>query len=296
METILDPVGHCTSAVVCKYAQSNGRAELAGQVDTTRMMKALLQYRNTPFAITGMSPAYMLFGQNLKDALPSIPISHDPTTMSYSEKYGKPSSVWSGIKSRIEIAYARKRTDDATRYNSDKHPLPPLSIGDSVSIQNRRGSHLLRWDRTGVVVERLEHRKYLVKFDGSGNVPLRTRSHLWKIDPATQRALPIEDGRTDPVATEPLLIPGCLRDGTRIIEPVAPGLVEPGPVVPEGSHGAAVPATDPVDHPEQSDNSNDGAADAPSVPVAPRHSERQRKPKMMLSPNLSGKRHDEVVL
>ena len=170
------------------YAQPNGRAEMAvkscrrmmrnntdgnGQVHTTRMMKALLQYRNTPSAITGMSPAYMLFGRNLKDALPSIPISHDPTTMSYSEKYGKPSSVWSGIKYCIEIAYAHKRTDAATRYNSDKHPLPPLSIGDSVSIQNRRGFHLLRWDRTGVIVERLEQRKYLVKFDRSGNVLLR---------------------------------------------------------------------------------------------------------------------------
>ena len=106
----------------------------------------------------------------------------------------------------------------------------------------------------------------------------------YSVDPATQRrALPIEDGHTDPVATEPLLIPGCLRDGTRIIEPVAPDLVEPGPVVPEGS-GAAVPATDPVDHPEQSDNSNNGAADTPPVPDTPRRSERQ-----------SGKRH-EVVL
>ena len=57
-----------------------------GNVDTTKMLKALLQYRNTPTATTGMSPAYMFLGRQLRGALPTLPSRRDPTTMSYAEK------------------------------------------------------------------------------------------------------------------------------------------------------------------------------------------------------------------
>ncbi len=293
------------------YAQSNGRAELAvksckrmlynntdghGHVDTMKMMKALLQYRNTPSATTGMSPAYMLFGRQLRDALPSIPISRDPTTMSYLEKYGKPSTVWSGIKTRREIAYAQKREDISSRYNVDKHHLAPLSVGDPVSIQNRSGSHPLRWDRTGIIVERLENRQYLVKSDGSGRVLRRTRTHLRKISSVTRRrAIPDTDNSTsDTAMKEALLIPGCLRDGTKVVEPIEP----------DALHEYSAGSTDnPSGVPElcnQSDtpNNDDTGAriSAPSDPVVLRRSGRTRRPKTVLSPRMDGKRHDEVEL
>ncbi len=74
--------------------QSNGRAELAvksckrlltnnidaqGSLDGAKITRALLVYRNTPIAGIGMSPAFMLFGRQLRDALPSAPsfIWHD---------------------------------------------------------------------------------------------------------------------------------------------------------------------------------------------------------------------------
>ena len=61
--------------------------------------------------------------------------------------------------------------------------MAPLSVGDSVSVQNREGNKPLRWDRTGQVVERLENKQYLIKHDGSGMVLLRTRGHMKKIKP-----------------------------------------------------------------------------------------------------------------
>ena len=105
-----------------------------GNVDTHAMMRALLQYRNTPTATTGMSPAYMFLGRQLRGALPTLPSKHDPSTMSYAEKYGRPSPLWTDIRNRREIAYAKKRADTMERYNADKHHLEPLSVGDSVSI------------------------------------------------------------------------------------------------------------------------------------------------------------------
>ena len=133
------------------YPQSNGRAELAvksckrmlrsntdsnGNLDTARVTKALLQYRNTPILGLGMSPAYMLFGRPLRDALPSRPNT--------SALEGRPGSLWSEIRQRREIASARKNVKSAEFYNKHKHPLPPLIVGDTVSIQNKSGSHPLR--------------------------------------------------------------------------------------------------------------------------------------------------------
>ena len=174
------------------YPQSNGRAELAvktckrllqsntdgfGNLDTARVTKALLQYRNTPVAGVGMSPAFMLFGRPLRDALPSSP-SNVPNKMSYIDRYGRTSNVWKEIQEGRERACARKQAKVIERYNEHTRPVAPLSVGDSVSIQNRSGSKPLRWDRTGNVVERLQNKQYLVKVDDSGNVLLRTRTHL----------------------------------------------------------------------------------------------------------------------
>ena len=121
-----------------------GNIDGHGNLDTNKMKKALLQYRNTPNATTGMSPAYTLYERQLGDALPSIPLpNRDPTTVPYFERYGKPGTVWNDIKSKQDIAYAKKRSEATERYNSDKHCLPALSVGDSVTIQNRSGSHPL---------------------------------------------------------------------------------------------------------------------------------------------------------
>ena len=277
------------------YPQSNGRAELAvksckrmlrsntdsnGNLDTAKVTKALLQYRNTPITGLGMSPAYMLFGRQLRDALPICP--------SPSALQGRPGSVWSDIRQRREKASAKKHEESAEYYDAHKSPLPPLSVGDSVSIQNRSGTHPLRWDRTGLIVERLENRQYLVKTDGSGRVLLRTRAHLRKIDPTTRNSpdgdhlTPVNkpaDERCSPPTTDnslhiPLHIPGQLADGTKVIHPTAI----------ETEDTEAEPVPPPAPAPRQ-----------PEPPVEElRRGTRVRHPTKFLSPSMQGQRHPEV--
>ena len=70
------------------YPQSNGRAEAAvksakrilegninpvtGALDTDAAARALMTHRNTPSQDTGISPAVLLFGRNLRDHPPRI--------------------------------------------------------------------------------------------------------------------------------------------------------------------------------------------------------------------------------
>ena len=217
------------------YPQSNGRAELAvksckrmlhentgksGCLDTTSVVKALLQYRNTPLSGIGMSPSYMLYGRQMRDALPSVPNKWRSTTMCYNEKYGGPiSKVWEDIKICREIAAARKLQSSLENYDIHKRPLPCLSVGDYVAIQNRNGPNPLRWDKTGRIVERLANRQYMVKADGSGRVLLRTRCHLRKINsPSEDRSsydldkfVGIAPGKISNEPDIPLFVPGTLN-------------------------------------------------------------------------------------
>ena len=285
------------------YPQSNGRAELAvktckrllqsntdgsGNIDTARVTKALLQYRNTPVAGVGMSPAYMLFGRPLRDALPSNP---EKRVMSYAQKYGERSDVWNEIQAGRELANSRKQAKLVERYDEHTRPLEPLSVGDSVSIQNRSGPKPLRWDRTGRVVERLENRQYLVKSDGSGRVLLRTRLHLRKIEPSTRDMsaydvhrpvgnMPNRSGDSPDSnhSQEPLLIPGTLGNGTRIIDPIEPPEVvqsDPMPTVPPPTQ-ILEPAPVPRD--------------------TVRRGLRERNAPKRLEPVMHGKRHEEITL
>ena len=72
-------------------------------------------------------------------------------------------------------AHARCRTPLRTH-----SPLPPLTIGDCVRIQNQTGPNPTKWDKTGVVVEATQFDQYVVRVDGSGRVTLRNRRFLRK--------------------------------------------------------------------------------------------------------------------
>ena len=128
--------------------------------------KALLQYRNMPLPGIGHSPAQMLLGRMLKEALPTSPkkLRYDAWTTDYHKKSRVPQSeYWKHILAGREIGASKKLFKSQEKYDEHKRPLAPLSVGDSVSIQNGAGNHSLRWDKTGRVVERLENRQYLVK-------------------------------------------------------------------------------------------------------------------------------------
>ena len=298
------------------FPQSNGRAELAvksckrmlqsntgadGSLDTAKVTKALLQYRNTPVSGIGMSPAYMMFGRQLRDALPSSPTTWEPSTMSYHDRYGPQSKVWREIKYARELAHARKQAKVIERYDANAKPLMPLSVGDSVSVQNQTGTKPLRWDRTGVVVERLQHRQYLIKADGSGRTLLRNRCHLRKIDPMTRdrsaydvnrpvESAPTKDNQEPKSQDKPLFVPGQLRDGTEVIDPIDDEtLVDDTPPPPPFTTPPACPPACPPPNDIDTGATLDEEEAAPPL----RRSGRIRNPPKILTPTMHGKHHDE---
>ena len=67
------------------------------------------------------------------------------------------SKYWGHILEGREVEASKKLFKSEERYSEHKNPLTPFSVGDSGSVQNMVGSKPLRWDRTGLVVERLEN-------------------------------------------------------------------------------------------------------------------------------------------
>ena len=63
---------------------------------------------------------------------------------------------------RTRMPHSTEALDMHTR------PLPPLSLGDKVILQNQRGSHPKKWDKSGIVVELGNYHQNWEKVDGSG--------------------------------------------------------------------------------------------------------------------------------
>ena len=70
------------------------------------------------------------------------------------------------------MAKTNQNTDNKGKNN---RTLPPLEVGKRVHIQNHATN---KWDRSGTIMEALDHRKYTVKMDGSGRLSKRNRRHL----------------------------------------------------------------------------------------------------------------------
>ena len=173
---------------LCSVANphANTRAELAvktakrllrenvdrtGSLNTVAMSRALLTYRNTPDADTGLSPAELLLGRKLKDFLPSIPV--DPLKNSKNLADG-----WKRTAEYRELALAERASKEQERWSQKTKTLPELEIGDRVAVQNQVGNHPKRWDRRGVVVNKLPFQQYEVRLDGSRRITLRNRRFL----------------------------------------------------------------------------------------------------------------------
>ena len=48
-------------------------------------------------------------------------------------------------------------------------------MSDVVLVQNQAGRRGKKWDKTGVVIEVLDHDQYRIRMDGSGRPSLRNR-------------------------------------------------------------------------------------------------------------------------
>ena len=174
-------VTHRLSSVA--YPQSNGRAELAvktakrlamsnygprGSLDTDKMVRAILQYRNTPIQSIGLSPAQMLLHRHLKDSIP------------LKRTLYKPHAEWVEAAEQREQLLSARNLKLAENYDRHAHTLSALIVGDRVTIQNPNNR---RWDTTGIVAETLPDRQYRIRVDGSGRVTLRNRRFLRVIKP-----------------------------------------------------------------------------------------------------------------
>ena len=199
--------------------RSNGRAEVAvksmkrllqsatnaaGALNEDAVIHGLLQYRNTPQAGTGSSPAQVLFGRTLKDRIPIPPgttiFEHRDTAPLWRE-------TWRTREEALRVRYG-KQLDALREHTRD---LPNLAPGDCVQIQNGQGPHANKWDRTGRVVESLPYNQYLVRVDGSRRITRRNRRALRKIEaydldnictPRSQHQHGLQEPELPPVQSE----------------------------------------------------------------------------------------------
>ena len=177
-------VHHRKTTVANPHA--NSRAEIAvktikrllmdntgpsGTLDTDRFQRAMLTYRNSIDPETKASPALILFGRPIRDAIP-IPLG----------RYC-PHNTWKEILAYREKALAKRHSREHEKWSEHTHLLQPLKIGDHVYLQNLVGNHPKRWERSGVVIEVKQFHQYVIRIDGSGRVTLRNRQHLRKFIP-----------------------------------------------------------------------------------------------------------------
>ena len=164
------------------HPRSNGHAEAAvksmkkliagswtsGTFDQDKFGKALLLFRNAPVA-GGASPSQIVFNRPTRDLIPAHRRSFAPE--------------WQQVAAHLEKRARRARELQVQHYNRRAHPLPPLSIGDSVVIQNPITK---RWSTLGSIVEVGPFRNYLVKTP-AGRLFRRNRRFLRVIVPRVDR-------------------------------------------------------------------------------------------------------------
>ena len=175
------------------HPQSNGRAEVAvkaakrllrsnvgpnGSLDNDKLLRALLQSRNTPDPDCNLSPAQIIFGRPIRDSLSFV---------NRLEKYTNPHirPMWREAWATKESALRTRFTKTSETLNEHAKPLIPLKIGDKCFIQNQTGNNPNKWHRTGTIVDSAEHDQYVVKVDGSGRLTKRNRRFLRAFKPAS---------------------------------------------------------------------------------------------------------------
>ena len=143
-----------------------------GGIVNSRMTAALLTFKNTPDRDTRMSPAEYVFGWPVNDML--------PTGSNWTDSFG---DDWKRTMAARELAVAGRHERCHERLSEHTKVLPPLQVGDHVTIQNQHGNQPLKWDKRSVVVSCEGFNKYGVKVLGSGRLTHRNRQHLRQYTP-----------------------------------------------------------------------------------------------------------------
>ena len=204
--TAYNPRSNKRAEVAVKSAKRLIRDNLSqtGSLDTDKLARAVLQHRNTPCPITGISPAQIVFGRVLRDFLPLQP--------------GKfiPRKEWQQAAESREKSYSKRILDKATQLSRGTKQLPPLQLGDHVYIQDQHGRTPKQWNNTGIIVEVGKYNDYHISVDGSRHVTKRNRQFLRKFVPTPDAWQPTSI--TPPQPTVPMV---PLTPTTETPQPVA---------------------------------------------------------------------------
>ena len=200
------------------YPQSNGHAEAAvkamklliskttrnGNLDIDEFQRGLLEWRNTPRG-NGQSPAQALFGRPLGSFL----FAH---RSSFAQEWQRSADDID----QVTLQCAEKAKE---HYDSSARPLPRLSMGTHVDIQDSRTK---LWSSHGIIVAIGNNRDYMVKLP-SGRIYWRNRRFLR----ARVSPVPITSDPARPMLTTPAEDPP---------PPSTPPNEPPGLDPPPGSH------------------------------------------------------------
>ena len=248
-----------------------------GSPDWDRIVRAIMQHRNTPLNDINLSPAQIIFGRPVRDFLPVKPDLY------------RPQDVWVDNAEKRELALKRRLYKGLERWSEHTRSQPALEPGQNVYIQNQRGPGKAskQWDRSGVVLENKGFDKYSVKVDGSGRVTDRNRRFLRAFKPSEGAKMfaprfSVEEGNDAMREQNDLVqrqnvhsnVPGTDDNPSVVID----GHKDPPPVV-----VGTEPAEVEIPLPQTSPSARTPPPAAPS-PVA--RSQRLKKPSSLLNPDI----------
>ena len=98
---------------------------LSGELDTIAIIKGMLQLRNTPDPDTGLSPAQMLLGRQLRDFIPGKPTAEIHPKFSSNDF----SDVWKKVADWRDVALGPRSVKLHERLSRQTKELPPLQDG-----------------------------------------------------------------------------------------------------------------------------------------------------------------------
>ena len=115
------------------------------------------------FRSTGLSPAIMLYGHPVQDAVPC----HKSAL----------TREWHDEKLKVDREAAARKQKLQKYHNRSTRSLRILNVGDHVCLQN---AVTKRWEKCGTILEHYENaRRYLIKLE-FGMIICRNRFHLRK--------------------------------------------------------------------------------------------------------------------
>jgi len=149
----------------------------AGVLDRQTTVAGLMMFRNTPRSPTNLSPAQIIFGQDMRDSLPMTRTNLKPDNRF-------------AVEQRLqEVREKRKEKENETKGKREMELLRP---GQKVFVQHPTTK---RWKRTATVVNfGKNNREYIIRDDVTDRVLRRNRKFLkiQKVQPVAPPKQPVQ--------------------------------------------------------------------------------------------------------